>query len=105
MTTDYAVLISTVADRTAARTLARTLVEKKLAACVQQLPIDSTYWWEGRIAEASEVMLICKIKRTDYAEAEAAILALHDYQTPEIVMLPIEAGFSAYLDWVGSVTK
>lgn len=69
------------------------------------LPIESVYAWQGRIEEASEILLICKMKRQDYAEAEAAILELHAYDTPEIVMLPIKAGSSAYRAWIDRATK
>lgn len=101
----YAVLLTTAPDKGAAQRLAKALIEGRLAACVQMLPIDSVYAWQGKIEEAAEILLICKIKRADYAEVEAAILKLHSYATPEIVMLPIEAGLSAYLGWIAAVTK
>lgn len=101
----YAVLLTTTPDKAAARTIAWALVERHLAACVQMLPVDSVYQWQGKAEEAAEILLICKIKRSDYAEVEAAILKLHSYETPEIVMLPVEAGFSAYLSWIDEVTK
>lgn len=101
----HAVLLTTVSDKAAARTMAWALVERHLAACVQMMPIDSVYAWKGQVEEAGEILLICKIKRSDYAEVEAAILKLHSYETPEIIMLPIEAGLSAYLSWVDAVTK
>jgi periplasmic divalent cation tolerance protein len=101
----HAVLLTTVPDKAAARTMAWALVERHLAACVQMLPIDSVYAWQGEVEDAAEILLICKIKRSDYAEVEAAILKLHSYETPEIVMLPIEAGLSAYLGWIDTVTK
>jgi periplasmic divalent cation tolerance protein len=75
------------------------------AACVQMLPIDSVYTWQGRIEESAEILLLIKIRQADYAEVEQAIRALHDYQTPEIVALPIERGFAGYLDWIDKVTS
>jgi periplasmic divalent cation tolerance protein len=101
----HAVLLTTVPDKAAARTMAWALVERHLAACVQMLPIDSVYAWQGELEDVAEILLICKIKRSDYAEVEAAILKLHSYETPEIVMLPIEAGLSTYLGWIDTVTK
>ncbi|MGO9134047.1 MAG: divalent-cation tolerance protein CutA [Methylovirgula sp.] len=101
----YAVLLVTAPDRAAAKALAQDLVTRHLAACVQMLPIDSVYEWQGKVEEATEILLLCKIRRQDYAEIEAAILKQHSYETPEIVMLPIEAGFSDYLSWIDSVTK
>ena len=94
MAATHAVLMTSCADREQAKALARALVERRLAACVQMLPIESVYEWGGKIEEATEILLICKIKRVDYAEAERAILSPHAYETPEIVMLPIEQGFA-----------
>jgi periplasmic divalent cation tolerance protein len=105
MAATHAVLLTTCSDRSSAKTLAQALVEQRLAACVQMLPIDSIYEWQGKIEEAAEILLLCKIKRDDYHAAEAAILALHTYTTPEIVMLEIAAGSATYLAWMDSVTK
>jgi periplasmic divalent cation tolerance protein len=85
--------------------MARALVERRLAACVNMLPIDSVYTWEDRVEEAAEILLLFKIKRADYTEVEQAIRALHDYETPEIIALPIEHGFAGYLDWIETVTR
>ena len=105
MATAYAAILTTCADRDSARALAKALVEQRLAACVQMLPIDSIYKWEGSIEEATEILLICKIKQADYEEIEKTIIALHAYATPEIVMLPNEQGFAGYLAWIDSVTR
>ena len=105
MATAYAVVLTSCGDRSSAKALARVLVERRLAACVQMLPIESVYEWQGKIEEAAEMLLICKIKRADYEEAEKAIRSLHAYATPEIVMLPIEQGFTGYLAWIDSVTR
>ncbi len=101
----YAAVLTTCGDRASAKALARALVERQLAACVQMLPIDSIYTWEGKIEAAAEILLICKIKRADYEAVEKAIRALHAYATPEIVMLPIAQGFGPYLAWIDSVTR
>ncbi len=85
--------------------MARDLVERRLAACVQMLPIDSIYAWQDKIEEAAEILLLIKIRRADYAEVERAIRALHAYATPEIVALPIEQGSADYLGWIETVTK
>ncbi|HEY1735861.1 MAG TPA: divalent-cation tolerance protein CutA [Methylovirgula sp.] len=101
----HAVLLTSLPDRAAAKTMAEALIAKRLAACVQMLPIESVYEWQGAVEEASEILLLCKMKREDYAEAEKLILSRHPYETPEIVLLPIEAGSSAYLAWIDQVTK
>lgn len=100
----YAVLLTSLPDRAAAKALAEALVSKRLAVCVQMLPIESVYEWQGKIEEATEILLLCKIKREDYAEAESMILSQHPYEIPEVVMLPIEAGASSYLAWLEKVT-
>lgn len=105
MSQSHSVVLTSCADHHEAKALARALVERRLAACVQIVPIESVYRWQGKVEDAAESLLICKIKRQDYPGVEAAILALHSYETPEIVMLPIEAGSSAYLAWIDQVTQ
>lgn len=105
MDADWSVVLTTCADREKAQVIARALVERRLAACVQTLPIESIYTWQERLEEAAEILLLVKIRRADYAAVEKTILALHDYETPEIVALPIVEGSAAYLDWLGAVTK
>jgi periplasmic divalent cation tolerance protein len=102
---DYCVVLTACGTREKARAIARALVGRSFAACVQMLPIDSVYAWQECVEEATEILLLIKCKRTDYAKIEQAIRALHDYETPEIVALPVEAGFAGYLDWIEAVTR
>jgi periplasmic divalent cation tolerance protein len=95
------VVLTTVGNREDAARLARRLVEEDLAACVQMLPIDSVYRWQGEVVEDAEILLLVKIAAGTYAEVEAAIAAGHPYKTPEILMLPVAAGLPAYLAWLG----
>jgi periplasmic divalent cation tolerance protein len=88
-----------------AKALARALVEKRLAACVQIMPIESVYTWEKKVEEAAELLLFCKIKRADYDDVATAIRAVHSYATPEIVLIPIETGSADYLAWIDAVTR
>ncbi|MGO9007996.1 MAG: divalent-cation tolerance protein CutA [Beijerinckiaceae bacterium] len=101
----YAIVLTTCDDRALAKLIATTLVEKRLAACVQILPIDSVYAWAGQIQESAELMLLCKIKRADYDDVATAIRAQHSYTTPEIVEIPIEAGSAEYFAWIDEVTR
>ncbi len=101
----FALVITTCGDRAEARAIADLLVEKRLAACVQMLPIESVYTWEGATQSAQEILLLCKIKHADYAEVEAAIRAAHSYEVPEIVEVAIEQGSAAYLSWISAVTR
>ena len=85
--------------------LARTLVEKRLAACVQILPMESVYRWREAVEEASEWLLVCKIRSEDFTVVQAAILTQHSYELPEIVLTPIVRGSENYLAWIADSTK
>jgi periplasmic divalent cation tolerance protein len=98
-------MVLTTCSADAAPRIAEALVSAKLTGCVQRLPIESTYRWKGEVETAAEVLLLIKIRAADYAAVEQAILALQDYETPEIVMLPVMQGFAGYLSWLGEVTR
>lgn len=88
-----------------ARHLARTLIEQRLAACVSILPVcRSVYHWQGVIEEAEETPLLIKTTQEQYAALEAGIRALHPYELPEIIAVPIVAGLPEYLAWVAAET-
>lgn len=89
-----------------ALTLGRALVEERLAACANVLPgAVSVYWWEGKLAEEPEAVLILKT-RADLVEALTdRVRALHPYTCPCVVALPIAAGNPAFLDWIGAETR
>ena len=93
-------------ERAVAERLAQTLVEKKLAACVNILaPCRSVYPWKGAIQHDEEHPMLIKTTRERYAALEQAIRAGHPYELPEIIAVPIERGLPAYLDWVAAETK
>lgn len=93
-------------DLAQAQALASALVEQRLAACVQCLPgVQSVYRWEGAVERASEVQLQIKTDAARYAAVEAAILARHPYELPEIVAVEAVAGLDRYLDWIGASTR
>ena len=98
-------VLTNLPDRAGAERLAQALVEARLAACVNILsPCDSVYRWQGRIESAQEHPLLIKTTRDRYAALEAAIRAGHPYELPEIIAVPLTAGFPAYLDWVADET-
>ncbi|OGB22541.1 MAG: cation tolerance protein CutA [Burkholderiales bacterium RIFCSPLOWO2_02_FULL_57_36] len=102
----FILVITNLPDASVACDLGRQLVEKKLAACVNQLHgVRSIYRWQGAIEEADEVTLLIKTTQTRYVELEAAIKLLHPYQVPEIIVLPIVGGSKSYLDWIAQETK
>lgn len=96
-------IMTTVPTEEEGQRLARLLVESRLAACVQILPaMTSIYWWESRLEEAVERILLIKTLYRLYPEIEQTIREAHSYQTPEIVALPIVAVANGYLDWLAA---
>jgi periplasmic divalent cation tolerance protein len=88
-----------------ARTIARTLVEERLAACANILGrIGSVYWWEDELQEDDEVALIVKSTDALVPRIVERVKALHSYDCPCVVALPISAGNAAFLDWIGAET-
>jgi periplasmic divalent cation tolerance protein len=98
---DCCQVTTTVATQADAERIAAALVEERLAACVQVAgPIMSIYRWQGAIERATEWHCHCKTTRARYPALEARLRELHPYETPEIIALPIVAGFPAYLAWI-----
>ncbi len=97
---EYVIVMTTCANEEQARELATALVEKRLAACVQASDIHSTYRWKGAVESSNEVRLMIKARRADYAAIEALIVALHTYDTPQVLAIPVLAGSRAYLHWL-----
>jgi periplasmic divalent cation tolerance protein len=103
---DALVVLTTVEKREDGERLARLLVERELAACVQVLPqMVSIYRWQGNIERSDESLLLIKTTRAAYHTLESAIKENHPYQTPEIVALPIEIGSSDYLNWLSESVR
>lgn len=103
---EYIQVFTTVENKRDAEKIARVLVEKRLAACVQIVgPVASTYRWKGKIETAEEWLCIIKSRQTLYADLEKAIKEVHPYETPEIIALPVVAGSKDYLEWLSSELK
>ena len=99
--TGYVQIVTTAESKTVAAKIAESLLEKRLAACVQILgPITSSYRWEGKIETAEEWLCLIKSKTDLYEEVEKAINELHTCETPEILALPVVTGSRTYLDWL-----
>lgn len=97
------IVMTTCPDAGSARRIARVLVERRLAACVNVLaPVWSVYRWSDAIEDATEVPILIKTGRDRYDEIEAEIRRMHPYQLPEIIAIPLAAGFSPYLAWIQS---
>lgn len=103
---DYIQVITTAGRKEDAEAIARSLVERRLAACVQILgPITSTYRWEGKIETSREWQCCIKSRGELYDRIEAAIRELHPYEVPEILAVEIAAGSRSYLAWVDEEVK
>jgi periplasmic divalent cation tolerance protein len=100
MEENYAVVNTTIGTEAEAVALARSIVEARLAGCVQMLPIHSVYRWQGEVRTGAEWLLSIKTVERRYAELEQHIRANHTYETPEIVRVAIAGGSREYLDWI-----
>jgi periplasmic divalent cation tolerance protein len=102
---DVVALLVTCPDQRVGEKIGRTLVEERLAACVNVVPgLISLYRWQGKLCQDREVLLIVKTRRTKFAPVARRIKTLHPYSVPEILALPIARGNSAYLAWVREST-
>jgi periplasmic divalent cation tolerance protein len=95
------VVLLTLPDRERALALARTLVEERLAACVNVLgEARSVYRWQGELCDEAELLCMVKTTRARWDGLRARVLALHPYQVPEVIALAVQDGHAPYLDWV-----
>ena len=103
-TPDQAIVIfMTASSREEAEHLADTLVNKRLAACVQIMPeMDSVFRWQGKVERQREFLLIAKTVSSKFGEFESEVLKLHSYETPEIVALALTAVSRPYLEWLSA---
>ena len=102
MATPNLVVLSTVPDEAEASRLASALVDGKLAACVNIVgPVRSVYWWEGKVQNDSEVLMICKTDEDHLDSLTRTVLDMHPYTCPEVVALSIVGGAPDYLAWIG----
>jgi periplasmic divalent cation tolerance protein len=94
-------VLTNLPDRDTALTLARALVERRVAACVNVMAeCTSVYRWQGKVEEAAEVPMLIKTSQAAYPDLERALRELHPYELPEIVAVPLTHGLPDYLGWV-----
>jgi periplasmic divalent cation tolerance protein len=104
--TDKIVVLSTCASPEEAGKIARTLVEKRLAACVNILPaVRSIYRWKDAIEDDQETLLLIKSSRALFNELRGEIEKLHSYEVPEAIAIPIVDGLERYLEWMGGALE
>lgn len=103
---EYIQVITTTEKKEDAERIAKALVEKRLAGCVQIVgPIVSIYWWKENIVKAEEWLCLVKSKKDLFEELEKSIKEIHPYETPEIITLPIIAGSKDYIKWLSNELK
>jgi len=96
------VVFSTAPDESVAAKLAAVLIERRLAACVNLVPgVRSLYWWEGRLQDEAEVLMVCKTDAQRLDALTAMLRERHPYDCPEIVALAVAGGSEPYLAWIG----
>lgn len=101
LTKSARIVLTTAANSEEANRLGRTLVKEQLAACVTLIPaVESIYRWKGQIETSAEIMLLLKTGADQLPALEARLHQLHSYETPEFLVLPVEAGSRAYLEWM-----
>jgi periplasmic divalent cation tolerance protein len=99
------VILVTAVNQKEAVMIGKGMVDVKLAACANIIPgIQSIYRWKGKVVKAQEVLLILKSTKPRYRALEKAIKAMHTYETPEIIALPVQEGLDRYIGWVRSET-
>jgi periplasmic divalent cation tolerance protein len=97
----FSLVLVTAPDLKTARALARTALRARLVACANLVPkLESHYWWQGKLESGGEVLILFKTTRARLPELERLILAKHPYDTPEFVVVSIQAGSRRYLDWL-----
>lgn len=99
--TKYIQVLTTAGSEEEAERIATTLLDQQLAACVQVLgPIVSRYRWQGKLEREREWQCLAKTEARLYEEVEAAIRAIHSYEEPEVLAIPVLAGSTGYLNWI-----
>lgn len=103
---EFLVALVTCENPSQAGQIARGILEKRLAACVNILPgATSMYWWEGKIEEAGECVLIIKTQESNLGALTAEVKRLHSYTVPEVIAFRIEGGNPDYLRWLADETS
>jgi periplasmic divalent cation tolerance protein len=101
----FSLVLVTVPDLKIGRRLAKAILTKRLAACVNLVPkLESHYWWQGKLEVGAEVLLLIKTSRARLPALEKLVLAEHPYDTPEYLVVPLAHGSERYLGWLKKET-
>src|SRR3954469_18328809 len=103
--TDAMIVLTTLHDAEVAATLAKTVVEERLAACANLFPaLRSIYKWQSKIEDQNEVLVLFKTRQEHYARLQSRVLEWHPYEVPELLAVPVEQAYQPYLDWLARET-
>ncbi len=100
MRDECCIVITTFADDANGQQIIDALLAERLAACVQVMPMQSWYRWQGELRCDAEKLLLIKTKRSLYPKVQEAVLARHAYELPEIIQVPVTDGLPGYLSWI-----
>ena len=103
--TNKKLVLSTAGSKEEAQKIARILVERLLAACVNIIAVGSIYRWEGEVEQAQEWLLVIKTTDEGFDRVRAAITELHSYEVPECISVAVEDGSAEYLQWISESVK
>jgi periplasmic divalent cation tolerance protein len=99
---EFCLVLVTASSEAEATAIAQTLVQEKLAACVNLVPVHSIYIWQDQLQQEPEWQLIIKTTLKCFTALQERILELHSYEVPEILAIPVQSGFPSYLAWIGT---
>ncbi|MET1125146.1 MAG: divalent-cation tolerance protein CutA [Archaeoglobaceae archaeon] len=101
----YSFVYVTTPSQEEAEKIARALLEKRLAACVNIFPVRSMFWWEGKIETALEFAMIIKTKAEKFSEIRELVKSMHSYTVPCICEISVERGLREFLDWIDETVE
>ena len=104
MNQNYCIILTTFESENQSLPVIDKLIEERLVACIQIMPIKSKYFWDGAVCCDNEVLVFMKTKESLYERVKEMILDLHPYETPEVLKPDIADGSKSYLDWIKDVT-
>lgn len=99
----FSLVITTYPNREEAKVLASSLLEQKLAACIQLNEIQSYYLWEDKIQNDPEIRVVIKAKKSNFHLIVEVITSHHSYEIPQIIEIPVTDGYKPYLDWIEQI--
>ncbi|WP_165313794.1 divalent-cation tolerance protein CutA [Vibrio ziniensis] len=104
MNDKFCIVLTTTNSQEVTQQLIRNLLSNQLAACIQTLPINSHYIWEGEVCNDEEILLVIKTQAHLFSQIEGVIEQIHNYEVPQLVQVPITDGFNPYLKWIEANT-